>query len=200
MHTRILIFLFFYFLAGILFAGEAPYIEAARMRAGIHKGRKAREFSGSVALGGKNYVLCCDSLVFYEDGFWEAAGSVALILPGMRIDAQSGYLRQDGFAVFSGSAYVFSVPMKFDFGRLAFTDPHRLVLEDARFSLEDWGGERSFAVLALVFGGRSLQIELPEERISLTNSSAEEDSGAEFFAAITNGISGYKFIPRERRE
>jgi hypothetical protein len=197
---RILIFLSFYFLAGILFAGEAPYVEAARMRGGIHKGRKAREFIGSVALGGKDYVLYCDTLVLYEDGFWEAAGSVALILPGMRIDAQTGYLGQDGFVVFSGSAYIFSNLLKINFGRLAFTDPRRLVLEDVSFFLDAWEGERSFAALALVFGERSLQLELPQERITLANGYAEEGFSTEFFTAITKGISGYMRSPRERRK
>jgi len=188
---KILIFLSFYFLAGILFAGEAPYIEAARMRSGIYKGKKAREFIGSVELGEKNYILCCDTLVFYEDGFWEAAGSVALILPGMRIDAQTGCFDREGLAVFSGSAYIFPNLLKINFGRLAFTDPRRIVFEDVSFFLDGWEGERSFAVLALVFGGKTLQLELPTEKISLTNGYAEEASGEKLFAAITKGISGY---------
>jgi hypothetical protein len=199
-HKRTLIFLSFYFLAGILFAGGAVNIEAARMRNGIHKGRKAREFIDSVAFGGANYVLCCDRLVFYEDGFWEAAGSVALILPGMRIDAQTGYLGQDGFAVFSGSAYVFPNLLKINFGRLSFTDPRRIVLEDVSFFLDEWESERSFAALTLVFGGRSLQLELPKERISLISGYTEKDSGAELFTALTKGISGYMRSPRERRK
>lgn len=180
---KILIFLVFHIFAAGVFAGEAAHIEAGRMRSGIHKGVKAREFSGSVVLDGKEYVLRCDALVLYEDGFWEAAGSIVIVLPGVRIDAQSGYFRHEGFAVFSGSAYIFSNSLKIDFNRLSFTDPRRLVLEDAVFSLDEWENERSFAVLALIFDDMSLHLELPKDRISLTNANMP------IIAAIQKGIS-----------
>jgi hypothetical protein len=141
------------------------------MRTGLFQGRPAREFSVAVIVREAAYVLRCDTLILYEDRSWEARGALSVELPGVRIGAEQARRRygptaaDEGVVLQNGSAHFYPDLMKIDFVRCNFRDSSRLVYEEAKLFLDQWGSERHFPILTVIMREDQLVLELPQERI-----------------------------------
>lgn len=143
-------------------------VEAARMRSGSIDQEAVREFSGDVALVLDGLRLTAERLLVYQDGSWEAEGSVWAGCAGVRIQASSARAAKGGPLEWSNGRIWFpAIGTSAGFLVCRMIKSGHFVVEEAVIRVGNQEDERTVARATLIVQPQGLLHEFPGEDLFL---------------------------------